>query len=314
MCVVANEIVKYGNELNAVPFRKFKPNEMNLFFSIVSRMRNKGLDEVEFSFEQLRDLSHYTGRSGRFVQDLENTYHKMLSLNLYHEDEQTYEAWVLFTGFRISKVEKTVSISVNPKLKGVLNDIANWTRYSLQQFNDLKSAYAKTMFRLLKQYRTTGKLKLTMDKFRVLLDVPKSYTADMITRRVLKPIEEELSTIFNDFSVQKVKKGRGGKIVAYVFTFVPEARDKPEFEPVQIDEPAVKTKDAGDGDTKDYDQIRKELTQAGTQVSTKQQYQHVVSQYEQAIKDADAEMQTILKYDLDKFIELTGKKFSKIKY
>ncbi|MCJ0727624.1 replication initiation protein, partial [Enterococcus faecium] len=38
---MANEIVKYHHELNTIPLRKFTPVEMNLFFSIVSRMREK---------------------------------------------------------------------------------------------------------------------------------------------------------------------------------------------------------------------------------------------------------------------------------
>ncbi|MEN3241611.1 RepB family plasmid replication initiator protein, partial [Fructilactobacillus sanfranciscensis] len=38
---MSNEIVKYGNALNSVAFRKFNAREMNLFFSIVSRMRDK---------------------------------------------------------------------------------------------------------------------------------------------------------------------------------------------------------------------------------------------------------------------------------
>jgi Initiator Replication protein. len=39
---LSNEIVKYDPELNTTPLRKFTPVEMNLFFSIVSRMRDKG--------------------------------------------------------------------------------------------------------------------------------------------------------------------------------------------------------------------------------------------------------------------------------
>ncbi len=39
---MANEIVKYHHELNTIPLRKFTSVEMNLFFSIVSRMRDVG--------------------------------------------------------------------------------------------------------------------------------------------------------------------------------------------------------------------------------------------------------------------------------
>ncbi|HFD1690426.1 TPA: RepB family plasmid replication initiator protein, partial [Enterococcus faecium] len=51
---MANEIVKYEPELNTIPLRKFTPIEMNLFFSIVSRMRDKGNQKIRFYFSQLK--------------------------------------------------------------------------------------------------------------------------------------------------------------------------------------------------------------------------------------------------------------------
>jgi hypothetical protein len=40
---MGNEIIKYDPELNTIPLRKFTPVEMNLFFSIISRMRDKSI-------------------------------------------------------------------------------------------------------------------------------------------------------------------------------------------------------------------------------------------------------------------------------
>ncbi|HBM7088399.1 TPA: RepB family plasmid replication initiator protein, partial [Salmonella enterica] len=51
---MANEIVKYENRLNHIPLRKFNSREMNLFFSIASRVREKGVDEIIFSFHDLK--------------------------------------------------------------------------------------------------------------------------------------------------------------------------------------------------------------------------------------------------------------------
>ena len=170
---MANEIVKYSNELNMVVFRKFTANEMNLFFSIVSRMREKGNETVNFSWEELRYLSKYKPTSTkRFIDDLNNTYEKMLQLNYgssyVANNKLTISRFVLFTGFDItvktnddgSEIHTesgNVEITLNPKLEHVLNDLESWTRYSLEDFINLKSTYSKTMFRLLKQYRTTGK-------------------------------------------------------------------------------------------------------------------------------------------------------------
>ncbi|MEJ7147107.1 replication initiation protein, partial [Staphylococcus capitis] len=76
----------------------------------------------------------------------------------------------------------------NPDLKFVLNDITrNFTKFELKELTNLKSSYSKTMFRLLKQYKHTGYLKLSMEDFRTRLDVSKSYQMCDITKRVLKP-------------------------------------------------------------------------------------------------------------------------------
>ncbi|URT59780.1 replication initiation protein [Enterococcus faecium] len=78
---MSNEIVKYHHELNTIPLRKFTPVEMNLFFSIVSRMRDVGDKKVQFTFEQLKDLSNYKATANvRFIDDLETTYDKLMDL------------------------------------------------------------------------------------------------------------------------------------------------------------------------------------------------------------------------------------------
>ena len=56
----------------------------------------------------------------------------------------------------------------------------------------LKSTYAKNMFRLLKQYKHTGYFKIQINDFRERLDIPKSYRMSEIDKYVFKPIIKEL--------------------------------------------------------------------------------------------------------------------------
>lgn len=228
---MTNEIVKYDNELNTIPFRKFTSAEMNLFFSIVSRMRDQELRIVEFTFDQLRELSQYKPTSTkRFADDLENTYRKMLQLTIGRRSASIRKFFVLFTGFEIDTDKEIVEIKVNEDLRGVLNELNVWTRYSLQEFNSLKSTYSKTIFRLLKQYRTTGYLDLNMEDFRELLDVPGSYEMPDINKRVLKPIKDELPAYFKGFSIEKKKsKKRGNKIIGFIFKFQKEENHADDF-------------------------------------------------------------------------------------
>ena len=224
-----NQQVKYGNELNEVPFKRFKAVEMNLFFSIVSQMRDRDTQTIRFPFSNLKKISRYAhGDSKRFVQDLKNTYHKMLALTIYNQAEGDYDEWVLFTHFHISSKKKFVDISVNPDphMQTILNNISRWTRFSLLQFNNLKSSYSKTIFRLCKQYRTTGILFLWSKQFKDQLGIPKSYQNRDIDRRVLNLAKLELRHIWPEFDYGKRKsKKRGHKVLGYYFVWNKEAKN-----------------------------------------------------------------------------------------
>ncbi|MGM0212477.1 MULTISPECIES: RepB family plasmid replication initiator protein [unclassified Enterococcus] len=234
---MANEIVKYHSELNTIPLRKFTPVEMNLFFSIVSRMRDKGDKTVRFTFDQLKDLSNYKATANnRFIDDLQDTYEKILALRFGSRSESglNRSMFVMFTEFEIvGEADKPyVDIRIYEKALPLLNNLDSWTRYSLQQFNELQSSYAKTMFRLLKQFRTKGYVYFSKEDFFELLDIPESYKKGngMLDKRVLQPIQQELTAIFKGLTIKKkYGKGRGKPVIGYQFTFKPEIKKADDF-------------------------------------------------------------------------------------
>lgn len=232
---MANEIVKYHHELNTIPLRKFTSVEMNLFFSIVSRMRDVGDKKVQFTFEQLKDLSNYKATANvRFIDDLETTYDKLMDLRFGRRsaDGLQRERFVLFNQFTIDGKADVpfAEIQVHEKALPLLNNLEEWVRYSLQQFNELESSYSKTMFRLLKQYRTKGTAYFSKEDFHELLDVPKSYRESDINKKIIKPIRQELTAIFKGLTIKKkYGKGRGKPVIGYQFTFKPEIKKADDF-------------------------------------------------------------------------------------
>ena len=68
--------------------------------------------------------------------------------------------------------------------------------------------------------------KVSLEDFRRLLDVPKSYRPSEINKYVLKPIEEELGPLLNlkvHRKYLKKKPGRGrASLVGFEFEFDPE--------------------------------------------------------------------------------------------
>lgn len=217
-------LVVYKNELNTVPLRAFNPKEMDLLFSICSEMRDKQLETVMFTFEELRNLSNYKMTATvHFSKDLDNVYEKLLSLNFVFEDETSIERFVLFTRYKIDKVKQNVEISVNKQFAFLLNDISsNFTKFELEEFTDLKSSYSKTAYRLLKQFRKTGYVIYTIEDFKRLFTVPKVYKMGHIDQKILNVVKEELMPIFKTLEINKISKGKGRKITHIEFIFTAE--------------------------------------------------------------------------------------------
>lgn len=234
---MANELVKYHTELNTIPLRKFTPVQMNLFFSIISRMRDKGNEKVIFSFDQLKDLSDYKATASlRFIDDLEQTYDKLMDLRFGRRSSSGLrrERFVLFSSFDINGDynEPYAEIQLHEKAIPLLNGLDEWVRYSLQQFNELQSSYSKTMFRLLKQFRTTGYAYFSKEDFFELLDIPDSYLSQPanLDKRILKPIKEELTPLFRGLKItKKYSRGRGKPVIGYQFSFTAEKKNADDF-------------------------------------------------------------------------------------
>ncbi|MCT8192233.1 replication initiation protein [Pseudomonas monteilii] len=226
--------VKYKNELNLVTLKKFNAKEMNLFFALCARMKEKGLGTAVFTFEELKDLSDYKMTATKaFVGDLENLYTKMLQLNYRQQVDEfgSFRKFVLFNGFEVNVPEKKVEVSINPKLQGILNGLSTeFSKFELSAFTEIRSTYAKTLFRLLMQYRSTGYYVVNIDEFRAVMDIPDSYSRmGQIDQKVINPALKELSNYFSDLKVTKIKAKKGNKIAKLEFTFSGLKTDTPKI-------------------------------------------------------------------------------------
>ena len=69
--------------MNLVPLRKFNNTEVNLFFTLCNKLKDKGNLTVNVPFEELKELSNYYSHDKKlFIQDLEKFYDKVFSLHI----------------------------------------------------------------------------------------------------------------------------------------------------------------------------------------------------------------------------------------
>jgi len=227
---VVNEVVKYDVSLNDVSFRKFNAKEQDLFFAICSKLKDRYTEEIVFSFDQLRELSRYNSTSvDRFMDDIEGTYAKLLNLSYGERTATRRRRFVLFTKYDIDSVAQTVTIGVNKEFQFLLNDFTSFVKFELDEYTDIASTYSKTLYRKLKQFRETGYYVVKVEEFRRLLDIPESYSMSDIDKRVLAPVKKELSPLYTNFRIRKIKARKQNKIDRLEFYFTEPPQEDLSF-------------------------------------------------------------------------------------
>lgn len=254
-----NKIVKYHNDLNKINLPRFNELQNNLLFGIIQKVCDKGNEKIEFKAHELNE----------FVKDKKYTNKELfneichLRSNFFKADftilvkgkeinEVGIETINLFKTFAIYYVETEkkdfsqftrIELEVNSQFAYLINElVSNFTRFELAEFIALTGKYAKTLYRLLKQYRKTGLMRMEWEEFKRIMDIPNTYKMCEIERQILKPainqLKEERTLLdqqripFRKLEYKKIKdkkgRGQGGKVVGIEFYFMPETNDETE--------------------------------------------------------------------------------------
>ena len=228
------EITRFKNEINHIPMRKWSAEEMNFFFAVLTRMRDEGTHLIIMDKYELAELANYTITYNKLYEEtMSKLADKVLDLKYWKKTSNSLVTMPLFTYFEANwsddLSDMTAEIEVNKRFEYILNEWneGNWTQFMLDEFTEIKSTYSKTLFRLLKQWRTKGVREFDVDEFKNLMDIPKSYSSGMITSRIINNSVEDLQPYFENFKVKILKSNaRGTPIIGFKFTWTPEKTGK----------------------------------------------------------------------------------------
>ncbi|CRF52623.1 hypothetical protein HAL07_10880 [Helicobacter ailurogastricus] len=161
--------------------------------------------------------------------------------------ERARENIMLFKRFRINYHDtkktqvKSIEIQVNmPYFGYLLNYLhGNFTSFELFEFQNISGKYAKTLYRLLKQWKSTGvHPKMEWGEFRELMGISSSYTIGELEMQILKPAVQELQKLphFENLCYEKIKtKGMGNRITHIQFYFEPITKTSKDRERAKRD-------------------------------------------------------------------------------
>lgn len=216
------DIVKFENTFDQfVKLKNYTSTELDMFFSILRKVKNQGTNVIEYDFKELRETIKYTSRDRKnFIIKLKNVNRKLLQSFITVPNEYDDEDDIgFFSKFSVRKSVEKLVVSVNKDFVDLLNNFDQFTEFLLSNFVSFRSKYSKLLYKTLMQFKSTGKLYLKMEDFREKLDIPKSYRLSEITEQVLEVAKKELSTVLENFEYKKIKKGR--TVVRIDFTFKP---------------------------------------------------------------------------------------------
>ncbi|ECP9588223.1 replication initiation protein [Campylobacter coli] len=248
-----SDIVKYHNDFNKIQLPSFTEQEQNLLCGIISKIRENPINQsikltpqelIKFSTENLTNKA-----LGDMLFMLRNKFFKADFMILIEDKERDFigkEIINLFESFKLWYDKKDtefkhlleIELKVNPRFEYIVNEITrNFTGFKLEEFIALNGKYTKTLYRLLKQYRITGKAYFEWEEFKRIMDIPEDYEIHNIDKWILKPALKELTkerNLFDQIRVpfknlayekekQKGTRGRGGKVIGITFTFKPES-------------------------------------------------------------------------------------------
>ncbi|GAA6928253.1 hypothetical protein CHC165_15290 [Helicobacter pylori] len=240
-----NTYITYHNNTNKVNLGKLSEREANLLFAIFQKLKDQGNTLIRFEPQDLKRMLNIDISNERLSEVVVKLWDSIKTADFWKISETEtsiiQENYMLFSRCKIelnkpSKDLKYLEIQLNDNYQYLLNNLGmgQYTSFNLLEFQKVRGKYAKMLYRLLKQYKSTGILSVEWTQFMELLDIPKEYTMPNIDKFVLKIALKELRKIypFEHLSYKKERRNSHDKRkvthIDFYFEQLPQGKTKQE--------------------------------------------------------------------------------------
>ncbi len=237
----------YHNNANKVNLGKLSEREANLLFAIFQRLKDQGNTLIRFEPQDLKRMLGIKISYDNLTRTARSMWNKIKTADFWEVRDiivngrecVSEKNYMLFQVCEIVSDKETreflyMDIQLNTGYQYLLNNLGmggQYTSFNLLEFQQVRGKYAKTLYRLLKQYKSTGILSVEWSQFRELLDIPKDYDMTNIDKFVLKIALKELRKIypFEHLSYKKERKSHDKRKVTHIdfyFEQLPQGETK----------------------------------------------------------------------------------------
>ncbi|WP_281778325.1 replication initiation protein [Helicobacter suis] len=246
--VISEKYIAFHNDVNSVNLGKLSALETNLLFAIFNKLKDRQDELLVFDLDEIETMVHAVKINHSILSGVVKRLWKNIRVaNFWILYPRAEENIMLFRKFRINYHDtqktqvKSMEIQVNMPYFGYLLNFlnANFTSFELLEFQNIRGKYAKTLYRLLKQWKSVGvPPRMEWGKFRELMGILRDYQVGEIEMHILKPAIQELKKLpqFESLCYEKLKtKGMGNRITHIQFYFQPTTKTSKDKEQAKRD-------------------------------------------------------------------------------
>lgn len=141
MDIFNEQITQYANDVNNIALSNFSERELNMLFALMTNMRDKGIERAEFSYSEMKEemgLTNTYTTNAEFRQRMLAMWEKLNKATCRIETKKTFISFVLFPTFKMDDKKEKITIAVNPDFAFMLNQLANYAEFQLEEFRGVK--------------------------------------------------------------------------------------------------------------------------------------------------------------------------------
>ena len=233
--------IRLHKQVNLKPITFGKESIINTFYSIIQRYNKQhnykhlmidrqelwemagfeGKYQTNYVFELIRSLTKSeTYNLGSIDPEIKAISGSMFVITSYPDGNIQIEVPESFRKYLFYK--KDIDLMYKAKHKKILSvsELDHYDKITKKKSKFLvllkkadilgiKGKYNKRVYSLLMQFKKTGLYFTTWDKFKEILEVPKSYKSGDIDRYIFSPAKKELLKVGIEITeIKKIKKGR----------------------------------------------------------------------------------------------------------
>jgi len=247
------DLVKYHNDINKLKMGNLDEKELELFFALCVELKDIGEDEVKINIREFKRKYNIANKNNiRFEKYMETVVNKFLDTRIIIKTKNKLDIGNFFTRFTLDFDVNTLFVQINRSYLYLLNNLVEmYTQFNFEDYQNLKSKYAKRLMPKLSQWNGTKKIEYKKDELYEILGASESYKSDIssFNKRILKPATTELRKIFFNLKIKPIKN-INKSINSYLFTWSEKPKEIIEAEEVKTIEISKKLKTLIDEATK----------------------------------------------------------------